>query len=257
MTAAAHPAAEKIALQMRAVSVPSLHDPTACVAADVNWSVARGDFWVVAGPQRGGKTDFLMMAAGLSAPLQGEYEALDEPMPVFEDSRLKERLRVGLVFEGGKLFQHLTVAENVALPLCYHENISFADAWPRVGQMLEWLELDSWAENFSPTLSWDLHARTGLARALMVKPELLFLDNPLARLDARGAAWWREFLGALNRGHEMTDGRPITLIVSAEDFRPWRNCARQFASLRAGRFTVIGDTAALDRGADGEMGEWL
>jgi len=207
-------------MQMREVSVPSQHDAAACVASGVNWSVAAGDFWVVAGPQRGGKTDFLMMAAGLSAPLRGEYDALGERMPLFEDSRLEERLRLGLVFEGGKLFQHLTVAGNVALPLCYHENISFADAWPRVSQMLEWLELDSVAENYPSSLSRDFHARTGLARALMLRPGLLFLDNPLSRVDAGGMAWWREFLGALNRGHIMTDERPLTLIVSAENFAP-------------------------------------
>jgi len=242
---------------MRDVSAPTQHDSTASVAAGVNWSVARGDFWVVAGPQRGGKTDFLMMAAGLSAPMRGEYSALDVPMPVFEDSRQEERRRIGLVFEGGRLFQHMTVAENVALPLCFHEDLPLAEARPRVGQMLQWLELDSVAENFAPTISRDLQARAGLARALMLRPELLFLDNPLSRLDVRGVAWWREFLSALNRGHEATDGQPVTLIVSAEDFRAWRHRARQFASLRAGRFTVIGDEVTLERCGEANIRELI
>jgi len=242
---------------MREVAAPSLHDLTACVAKGVNWSVMRGDFWVVAGPQRGGKTDFLMMAAGLSAPLAGEYEALNEPMPVFEDARLKERLRIGLVFEGGKLFQHMNVAENVALPLCFHEDLSFVAAWPRVAQMLNWLGLGEVAENLPTSISRDLQARTGLARALMLQPELLFLDNPLSRLDTRGLAWWRDFLVALNRGHEASGARPLTLIVTAEDFRFWRGNARQFALLQSQRFTVIGDAAALERAAGSTMREWL
>jgi phospholipid/cholesterol/gamma-HCH transport system ATP-binding protein len=54
--------------------------------------------------------------------------------------------------------------------------------------MLEWLELHLLAEKFPAALSRDMQARAGLARALMLRPELLFLDNPLARLEARSAA---------------------------------------------------------------------
>ena len=254
---AGQPVEKPVALQMREVSAPALHDPAARVAAGVNWTVATGDFWVVAGPQRGGKTDFLMMAAGLSAPLAGQYHALSEPMPVFEDARLATRLRIGLVFEGGKLFQHLSVAENVALPWCFHQNLPLAEAWPRVAQLLSWLGLEDVADQLPAALSRDKQARAGLGRALILQPELLFLDNPLSRLDARGLAWWREFLGALNRGHEATGGRPLTLVVTAEDFRLWRGNARQFALLQSERFTVIGDEAALAGSAGGAMREWL
>jgi len=257
VTAAPQPLRQTIALQMREVSAPALHSAAARVATGVNWTVAQGDFWVVAGPQRGGKTDFLMMAAGLSAPLAGDYHALGEPMPVFEDTRLATRLRIGLVFEGGKLFQHLNVAENVALPLCFHKNLPLTEAWPQVAQMLNWLELEDVADHLPTSLARDKQSRTGLARALILQPELLFLDNPLSRLDARGLAWWRDFLSALNRGHEATAGRPVTLVVTAEDFRLWRGLARQFALLQAERFTVIGDEAALERGAGGTMREWL
>jgi ABC-type transporter Mla maintaining outer membrane lipid asymmetry ATPase subunit MlaF len=145
----------------------------------------------------------------------------------------------------------------VALPLCFHENLSFTDAWPQVAQMLQWLELDPVATSFPPALSRDMQARAGLARALMLRPEVLFLDNPLSRLDARGIAWWRDFLGALNRGHEATGGRPVTLIVTAEDFHPWRSHARQFALLQSRSFKVIGDEAALAREAGGAMKEWV
>lgn len=243
------PPPESPALEMRGVAVPIQRQPDAAVVTGVNWTVARGDFWVVAGPQRSGKTDFLMMAAGLSAPLAGTYTALGEPMPVFEDARLQARLRIGLVFEGGKLFQHQTVAENVALPLCFHEDLALAEAWPRVAQMLEWLELDGVAGQLPEALSRDLRARAGLARALMLQPELLFLDNPLARLEAAGLGWWREFLAALNRGNAATAGRPVTLVVAAEDFEPWRGLARQRAELRAGKFTVISDESAWHRDA--------
>jgi ABC-type transporter Mla maintaining outer membrane lipid asymmetry ATPase subunit MlaF len=91
----------------------------------------------------------------------------------------------------------------------------------------------------------------------MLRPDLLFLDNPLARLDARGLAWWREFLVALNRGHEATGGRALTLVVTAENFRRWREHARQFALLHAQRFTVIGDAAALAKAEEPHLRDWI
>ena len=68
-------------------------------------------------------------------------------MPLFEEARLKERLRLGLVFDGGQLFNHLTVAENIALPLRYHHNLSRAAAATAVGELLERTELTPWAES--------------------------------------------------------------------------------------------------------------
>ncbi|MGH7972245.1 MAG: ATP-binding cassette domain-containing protein, partial [Limisphaerales bacterium] len=119
-------------IELRNVTVSSMHDPGVVVAQEVNWTVAAGEYWVVAGLQGSGKSDFLMMAAGLMAPAEGEYHLFGETMPIFEDARLEHRLRLGLVFETGQLFNHLTVWENIALPLRYHRNLSKADAEPEV-----------------------------------------------------------------------------------------------------------------------------
>jgi len=103
------------ALQMEAVAVGSLRDPNVIVAEEVNWTVAAGDYWVVAGAQGSGKSDFLMLAGSLTAPRSGRYRMFGEDMPIFEDTRLEARLRLGFVFDGGQLFHHLTVAQNLAL----------------------------------------------------------------------------------------------------------------------------------------------
>src|SRR5258706_5565987 len=108
------------AIEMRGVGARAFRDPGVVVAEDVNWTVQAGEFWVIAGPQRGGKTDFLMMTAGLNAPEGGTYRMFDSEMPIFDDARLRERLRLGFVFDGGKLFDHLTLIENVALPISFH-----------------------------------------------------------------------------------------------------------------------------------------
>ncbi len=122
-------------------------------------------------------------------PQRGQYRFFGEQMPIFEDARLKTRLRLGLVFEGGHLFNHLTVLENVALPLRYHRNLSLAEATGAVGELMASLELEPWADRLPGTLGRGWQKRTGLARALALKPEVLLVDNPLAGLDPRQAGW--------------------------------------------------------------------
>ena len=222
---------------MEGVTVPSLYDPELTVVKNVDWSVAAGDFWSVAGLHRSGKSDLLMLAAGLMSPRQGSYRLFGEPMPIFEGENFKTRLRLGFIFEGGQLLNTLTVAENVALPLRYHERLTADEIAERVGYLLELTGLSSWANNTPGLLGHHLHKRAGLARALALQPELLLLDNPLGGLDVREAEWWLDFLAQLSAGHECVPAkRSMTLVVSANNGRPWRDQAKQFAVLRGGRF---------------------
>ena len=72
------------AIEMRGVAVNSMKDQSVTVAEDVEWSVAAGEFWVLAGPQRSGKSDLLMLTGGLMSPLRGAYRFFGEAMPIFE-----------------------------------------------------------------------------------------------------------------------------------------------------------------------------
>ena len=93
---------------MRGVSVGAMRDIGFIVLEDVNWSVAPGEFWVVAGQQHSGKSDLLMLAAGLMAPVTGECKLFGTETRTFGEAELAERLRVGFVFAGGQLFNQLT-----------------------------------------------------------------------------------------------------------------------------------------------------
>src|SRR6185503_1839481 len=106
-------------LEMINVAVASAQSPVTPAVEGVDWRVSEGDYWVVAGLPGSGKSDLLATAAGLQRPLSGTHLLFGkEPTQSPESELLSERLRVGLVFEnGGRLFNHLTVAENVALPL--------------------------------------------------------------------------------------------------------------------------------------------
>jgi ABC-type transporter Mla maintaining outer membrane lipid asymmetry ATPase subunit MlaF len=227
------------AIEMTGVAVGALREPDTTVAEGINWTVNAGDYWVVAGLHGAGKSDFLMLTGGLMAPQQGRYRFFGEDMPIFEETRLDERLRLGLVFESGRLFNHLTVAENVALPLRYHDKLSRSEAAAAVSELLECTELAPWAESTPGTLGHSWQKRAGLARALALKPEVLLVDNPLGGLDPRHVEWWLGFLDQLSKGHSVTQGRPVTLVVTTADYRPWKGHARQFAILRSHGFAVL------------------
>jgi putative ABC transport system ATP-binding protein len=219
--------------------------------------VALGDYWVVAGLQGSGKTDFLMLTAGLMAPARGTYLFFGEPMPIFDEARLEHRLRLGLVFESGQLFNHLTVFENVALPLRYHRNLTCAAAETEVQEILEALELGPWADSTPGALGRNWQKRVGLARALALKPEVLLVDNPLANLDLRHIHWWLGFLDSLSKGHKLLQGRPMALVVTSADLHPWKNRARQFAVLKNHRLTVLGTWAQLEAASEELLHEVL
>src|SRR5882724_3562096 len=171
----AEPAAPVI--EMRNVAVGAMRDQSTIVVEEINWTVTAGDYWVLAGLQGSGKTDFLLMTGGLMPPAGGEYRLLGERMPIFEEARLKQRLRLGLVFDGGQLVQHLTVWQNVALPLRYHQDVAAAQAQAEVEKILEALELAPWADRAPGTLGRNWQKRVGLARALALQPEVLLLDS--------------------------------------------------------------------------------
>jgi phospholipid/cholesterol/gamma-HCH transport system ATP-binding protein len=246
MTSEASAQAGVPAIEMTGVAVGALHAPERTVAEGINWTVRTGDYWVVAGLHGSGKSDFLMMTGGLMAPQRGQYRFFGEEMPIFEEARLKQRLRLGLVFDGGQLFNDLTVAENVALPLRYHHNLTRAAGVAEVQELLECTGLTPWAERAPGTLGRTWQKRAGLARALALKPEVLLVDNPLAGLDPRHVRWWLAFLDQLSKGHSLMNGRPVTLVVTTADFRLWKGHGRQFALLQDQGFVVLGGWAQLE-----------
>ena len=227
-------------IEMRDASVGAMHDVSFIVLEDINWSVAPGEFWVIAGQQHSGKSDFLMMTAGLMAPMKGECKLFGTDTQALDEAKLAERLQVGFVFAGGQLFNQLTIRENVALPLQYHRDLPPAAAAREVEALLELVELTPLADITPPNISDNWRQRAALARALVLKPEVLLLDTPLSRLGGRHLHWWLRFLDQLWRGHERFGGRPMTVVAVTDDLRFWRRANRKFALLHDKRFCPLG-----------------
>lgn len=211
----------------------------------VNWTVQRGEYWVVGGPHGAGKTDLLMTVAGLNRPAAGSVRIFGrEIVNAAEKEFLEQRARIGFVFKGGgRMFTDLTVAENVALAICYHRNCSLEDASAEVASILEMTGLSSRASETAQTLGSDWLPRVGLARALALKPEVLFLDEPGAGLAARHREWWLNFLAQLSAGAPQAGGRKMTLIAATNDFALWSGRGQLYGLIKDKQWQVVGEAA--------------
>ena len=153
------------------------------------------------------------------------------------------------------MLQELTVGENIALPLRYHRGQGRQATGDRVRRMIELTGLTAWTDSPPSALGRNWQMRVGLARALILEPEILLLDCPLGGLDRRHAVWWLNFLDQLSAGHSF--GRRMTLVVTVADLRPWRTFAAHYALLRERRFIPLGHCPELSTHADPLVKELL
>jgi cell division transport system ATP-binding protein len=233
--------------ELQDVTVPARRNPERTSLDGVNWTVHDQEFWVVGGLQGTGKSDLIFMLAGLTKPMRGRYTLFGQDMGArFGDEFLPSRMRMGLVFDDSRLLNHLSFAENIALPVRYHENLHAGEADGWADALLKATNIHDFAHNTPSMVAWHWRRRAALARALALRPEVLFLENPLRGLDWRHTAWWIDFIQRLWRGHDLMRGRPLTIVASTDEFRPWRDSGARFVMLRDQRFEIAGETIPGD-----------
>ncbi|MGX1098814.1 ABC transporter ATP-binding protein [Amorphus sp. MBR-141] len=145
----------------------------------MSMEIAEGTFVTLLGPSGCGKTTTLRMIAGLLDPTEGEITIKGRRM---NDVPIHKR-NLGLVFQNYALFPHKTISDNVAFGLKYRD-VSRADAERRVREALDLVQLPHVGDRYPKELSGGQQQRIALARALVIEPDVLLLDEPLSALDA-------------------------------------------------------------------------
>ncbi|MCX7977410.1 MAG: ABC transporter ATP-binding protein [Bdellovibrionaceae bacterium] len=154
------------------------------VHRDVSFYVRKGECFGLLGGSGAGKSVILRSLIGLEKPDSGKIIIDGEDIvPLSESALISVRRKVAYAFQGGALFDSMNVFENLAYPLREHTKLNEAQITKRVLNQLEEFGLQGSEKLYPSELSGGMQKRVGLARAMMLEPEVILYDEPTAGLD--------------------------------------------------------------------------
>jgi putative ABC transport system ATP-binding protein len=182
------------------------------VLRDITLELARGEYISITGESGVGKSTLLNLIAGLEVPDTGTVELDGASVTALDDTgrTLLRRDRIGFVFQAFHLLPHLTVAQNVALPLSLAGTVRLQIA-ARVGELLAAVGLADAADSYPRELSGGEMQRAAIARALVHRPQLLLADEPTGNLDSETA---RSILALIREQVKQAGGAGILVTHS-------------------------------------------
>jgi iron(III) transport system ATP-binding protein len=203
------------------------------VVEGLNLTVARNEFITLLGPSGCGKTTTLRMIAGFVQPTEGEILLQGKMISSPSLQVPPERRNIGMVFQSYAVWPHMTVRENIQLPLRLRK-LPTDEIRRRTDKVLDLCRLSSWADRSPHQLSGGQLQRVALARALAYRPSLVLLDEPLSNLDV---ALREELREELHQLHKQLDA---TFILVTHDQVEAMSLSDRIVVMRDGRVEQVG-----------------
>ena len=212
----------------------------------INLEMPTGKITVVIGKSGVGKSVLLKHIVGLLKPDSGQILVDGENVVMMKGRRLREfKRRCAVLFQGGALFDSLSVFENIAFPLREKTRLPEAEIARRVRERLEQMSLTSEVEDkFPDELSGGMKKRVALARAMIQEPEIMFYDEPVTGLDP---PMTNTVFHLISRTHEESG---YTALMVSHDIPEVFQVAHQVAMLHQGRIIAAGAPEDIQNNPD-------
>lgn len=208
----------------------------------VNLDVYQGETLVVMGGSGCGKSTLLNCMIGEYVPARGSLKIFGQDITIMSEPDLNEvRKEFGILFQSGALFNSLTVAENVALPLVEHSNVDPSVVDIVVAMKLEQVRMLPHRDKLPSQLSGGQKKRVGLARATVLDPKILFYDEPSAGLDPVTVAAIDDLISNLSKK------LGVTSVVVTHDMDSAFRIADRMAMLHNGQILKVGPREQFER----------
>jgi phospholipid/cholesterol/gamma-HCH transport system ATP-binding protein len=247
------PAITQIETPVIQVSHLSTRFGEAVVHEDVSFTVHRGEVFAIAGGNGCGKSTLMREIVGLQEPTSGSIRLFGVDSRSLHDGEQQEIYRrFGVMFQQGALFSSLTLAENVAAPLKEHTKLGSDLIHDIVALKIASVGLPSdCAGKYPNELSGGMRRRAALARAIVMDPELLFLDEPTAGLDPIIAAGFDELV------RQLKALLGLTVVMVTHDLDSLWRISDRVAVLGNGAILGIGAMQELSRSNDPVIREYF
>ena len=203
---------------------------------DINLQVEDGEYFVILGPSGSGKTMLLELIAGMWPPDSGKIYMDNQDITMFPP----EKRGVGFVYQNYMLFPHKTVFENIAFGLKVRK-VAKEEIKTRVDEIMDLFGISHLSDRLPRTLSGGEQQRTSLARALIIYPKVLLMDEPLSALDRKTRD---ELMQELKEIHRKFD---VTIVHVTHNFDEALMLADRIAIMRNGEISQVGTSTEIFR----------